>query len=295
MGSKSGTSDPPHLVNSSETFADDLASVPVSLQDVNSEDGETTPSSGSFWIPLSRAFRQALPKPAHLPASASTENVGNGQLTSSYPLDPRGVMRTPPQSMGWRQITLPNNYVYFHHSTLRVTTGINLRTPSKLNAVTSYLQERSINENSLPPGGWECWLVDFFVGKNHSPKSIGSGWVGHAERVLTFMSPSLPQFHEIGTDKTLGDRTLASCLAYVAECSKQHRSRPRIPLLDLHGVSPRTCVPSPRRTLRRSGRTNLVIHQSVSIYVVSALWDHPNPFRLSLAIHSTCATTVRPG
>jgi len=110
--------------------------------------------------------------------------------------------------MGWRHITLPDNAVYFYHPTLRVTTDIDLRTPSKLDAVTSYLQENSIDEAFLPPEGWESWLVDSNVGKKHSPKPISS-WVNHAEKILTFASPSLPRSREVSTPKTLDDdRTL---------------------------------------------------------------------------------------
>lgn len=110
--------------------------------------------------------------------------------------------------MGWRHITLPDNSVYFYHSTLRVTTDIDLRTPSKLDAITSYLQENSIDESFVPPEGWESWLVDSNVGKKAGPKPISS-WVNHPERILTFASPSLPQSREVGNSKTLGDdRTL---------------------------------------------------------------------------------------
>jgi hypothetical protein len=110
--------------------------------------------------------------------------------------------------MGWRHITLPDNSVYFHHSTLRVTTDIDLRTPSKLDAITSYLQENSIDESFLPPEGWESWLVDSNVGKKANPKPISS-WVNHAEKVLNFASPSIPHSLEVSNPKTLDDdRTL---------------------------------------------------------------------------------------
>jgi len=164
--------------------------------------------------------------------------------------------------MGWRHITLPDNSVYFYHQALRVTTDIDLRTPSKLDAVTSYLQENSIDESFLPPEGWESWLVDSNVGKKHNPKPISS-WVNHAEKILTFASPSLPPSREV-TVKTLDDdRTLTSCFSYTTERSTQHRPRPRIPLLGFHGVSPRSCISSAQRTLRRYGCIDLVVYRSV--------------------------------
>lgn len=129
-------------------------------------------------------------------------------MALSYPLNPWGATRTPLQSMGWRHITLPDNSVYFYHTTLRVTTDIDLRTPSKLDAITSYLQENSIDEAFQPPEGWESWLVDSNVGKKGNPKPISS-WVNHAEKILTFGSPSLPQSREVSNPKTLDDdRTL---------------------------------------------------------------------------------------
>jgi len=247
-----------------------------------------------FLIPTLSETRPLLPKPAHLDASASAKNVGSGQVALSYPLNPWETARTPFQSLGWRHITLPDNSVYFYHPTLRVTTDIDLRTPNKLDAVTSYLQENSIDESFLPPEGWESWLVDSNVGKKYNLKPISS-WVNHAEKILTFASPSLPQSREVSTAKTLDDdRTLAPCFAYTTECSIQHRSRSRIPLLGLHGVSPRSCVPSPHCTLRCIGRINLVVYRSVLVYVISAFRVHLKVFRLSLAIHPTCATTIQP-
>lgn len=113
--------------------------------------------------------------------------------------------------MGWRHITLPDNSVYFYHPILRVTTDIDLRIPNKLDAITSYLQENSIDESFLPPEGWESWLVDSNVGKKASPKPISS-WVNHAEKILTFASPSIPHSREVGNSKKLDDdRTLMSC------------------------------------------------------------------------------------
>ena len=151
--------------------------------------------------------------------------------------------------MGWRHITLPDNSVYFYHPSLRVTTDIDLRTPTKLDAVTSYLQENSIDESFLPPEGWESWLVDSNVGKKHGPKPISS-WVNHAEKILTFASPSLPQSREISTAKALDDdRKLVSFFAHATGGSIQRRSRPRIPLLGIYGVSPRSCISSVQRTL----------------------------------------------
>lgn len=196
--------------------------------------------------------------------------------------------------MGWRHITLPDNSVYFYHPTLRVTTDIDLRIPNKLDAVTSYLQENSIDESFLPPEGWESWLVDSNVGKKHGLKPISS-WVNHAEKILTFASPSIPQSREVSIAKALDDdRTLAFRFVYTTECSIQRRSRPRIPLLGLHGISPRSFVPSSYCTLRRFGCTNLVVHRSVLVYTVSAFRVYSNASRLSLAIHPTCATAIQP-
>ena len=100
--------------------------------------------------------------------------------------------------------------MYFYHPTLRVTTDIDLRTPANLDAITSYLQENSIDESFLPPEGWESWLVDSTAGKKRSPKPISS-WVNHAEKILTFASPSLPQPREVGNSKTLDDDRASIC------------------------------------------------------------------------------------
>lgn len=153
--------------------------------------------------------RPLLPKPTHPDpdGSSGTKNLSNGQVMLSYPSNPWEATRTPLQSMGWRHITLPDNSVYFYHLTLRVTTDIDLRTPNKLDAITSYLQENSIDESFLPPEGWESWLVDSTVGKKRNPRPISS-WVNHAERILTFASPSLPDSREITNSKSLDDDRL---------------------------------------------------------------------------------------
>jgi len=181
--------------------------------------------------------------------------------------------------MGWRPITLPDNLVYFYHPTLRVTTDTDLRIPNKLDAVTSYLQENSIDESFLPPEGWESWLVDSNVGKKHGLKPISS-WVNHAEKILTFASP-VPQSREVSTAKTLDDdRTFASCFACVTEYSIQHRSRPRIPT----GLSWSLTLlmrPFPHRTLRRFRCLNLVVYRSVLVYTISAFWVRLNAPRPS--------------
>jgi hypothetical protein len=169
--------------------------------------------------------------------------------------------------MGWRHITLPDNSVYFYHPTLRVTTDIDLRTPNKLDAVTTYLQENSIDESFLPPEGWESWLVDSNVGKKHGPKPISS-WVNHAEKILTFASPSLPQSREVSTAKTLDDDRTLTFHYYATECSIQRRSRPRIPLLGLCGVSPRSRISSTQCALRCLGCIDLVVYRSVLVYTI---------------------------
>ena len=239
--------------------------------------------------------RPLLAKPTYLDASANTKSVAHDQVALSYPSNPWGATRTPLQLMGWRHITLPDNSVYFYHTTLRVTTDIDLRTPSKLDAVTSYLQENSIDESFLPPEGWESWLVDSDVGKKHNPKPISS-WVNHAEKILTFASPSLPQSREVGIAKTLDDdRTSMHYFAFTSVYSIQRRSRPRIPLLGFHGVPPSPCISSSQRTLRRSGCIDLVVYWSVLIYTVSTFRAHLNALRLPFAIRPTCATAIQPG
>lgn len=115
-----------------------------------------------------------LPKPSQPYALANTKSVGNSQVALSYPSNPWEATRTPLQLMGWRHITLPDNFVYFYYQTLRVTTDMDLRIPNKLDAVTSYLQENSIDESFLPPEGWESWLVDSNVGKKRNPNPISS-------------------------------------------------------------------------------------------------------------------------
>jgi len=207
--------------------------------------------------------RPLLPKPTQFDAQASTKSVGNSQVALSYPSNPWETTRTPLQTMGWRHITLPDNSVYFYHPTLRVTTDIDLRLPSKLDAVTSYLQENSIDESFLPPEGWESWLVDSNVGKKHNPKPISS-WVNHAGKILSFASPSLPQSHEVGTARMLDDdRMLISCFVCTAGCSIQPRSRPRIPLLGFHGITPRPCISSAQCAFRCPGCIDLVVYRSV--------------------------------
>src|SRR5579872_6926587 len=92
-----------------------------------------------------------LPRSSNLDTPANAKGDGNGQVVLSYPSNPWEATRTPLQTMGWRHITLPDNSVYFYHPRLRVTTDIDLRAAAKLDAVTSYLRENSIDESFSPP------------------------------------------------------------------------------------------------------------------------------------------------
>lgn len=197
--------------------------------------------------------------------------------------------------MGWRHITLPDNSVYFYHPTLRVTTDVDLRIPNKLDSITSYLQENSIDESFLPPEGWESWLVDSSVGKKANPKPISS-WVNHAERILTFASPSLSQSREVGSSRMLDDdRTSTSC-SFASPSSKpgaglDHEYR-YWAFMESHPAH--ASLPPNARSDALDALTWSYTGQ-FTIRAASTVWIHLYAFRLPFTICPSCATTVQPG
>ena len=87
--------------------------------------------------------------------------------------------------------------MYFHDPTQRITTDVHFE------VIPSHLMDS-------PPEGWELWVANF--GRKADPRPI-SGWINHAEKILTFEHPPLPQFWEFSDSERLGDdRMLKSYL-----------------------------------------------------------------------------------
>lgn len=89
--------------------------------------------------------------------------------------------------------------MYYSHPTLRVTTDVDLRSITKLEAVTAYLEHRRLHDGSGTPPGFELWLRQGTSistdGKTSMKKKRGSGktkefvavryWVDHKKRMVT--------------------------------------------------------------------------------------------------------------
>ncbi|KAE9405550.1 hypothetical protein BT96DRAFT_812096 [Gymnopus androsaceus JB14] len=60
--------------------------------------------------------------------------------------------------LGWIEYALPDTTVYYSHPTLRVITDVDLRSITKLDAVTAYLEHRRLHDGSGTPPGFELWL-----------------------------------------------------------------------------------------------------------------------------------------
>ncbi|KAJ4490026.1 hypothetical protein J3R30DRAFT_3653508 [Lentinula aciculospora] len=98
--------------------------------------------------------------------------------------------------LGWIEYALPDSTVYYSHPTLRVTTDIDLRSITKLDAVTTYLEHRRVHDGAGTPPGFELWLREGNLTEGKSiRKKRGLGktkefvpvryWVDHKKRLVT--------------------------------------------------------------------------------------------------------------
>jgi hypothetical protein len=89
-------------------------------------------------------------------------------------------------ALGWREYVLPDAAVYFVHTTLRVTTDIDLRNLKQLEIVTGYLDRDG--EGFKVPQGCELWLRDAAEGKRRDCVPVRN-WVDHGKRSVSFEPP----------------------------------------------------------------------------------------------------------
>jgi hypothetical protein len=98
--------------------------------------------------------------------------------------------------LGWIEYALPDATVYYSHPTLRVTTDVDIRSITKLDAVTAYLEHRRLHDGAGIPPGFELWLRegDSVDGKGMRKKrGLGKtrefvpirSWVDHKKRIVT--------------------------------------------------------------------------------------------------------------
>ncbi|KAH7869507.1 uncharacterized protein C8R40DRAFT_1059247 [Lentinula edodes] len=85
--------------------------------------------------------------------------------------------------LGWIEYALPDSTIYYSHPTLRVTTDIDLRSITKLDAVTAYLEHRRLHDGAGTPPGFELWLREG-LGKTKEFVPVRY-WVDHKKRLVT--------------------------------------------------------------------------------------------------------------
>lgn len=82
-------------------------------------------------------------------------------------------------SLGWAQQVLPDGSVYYVHSTLHVTTDINLRKQKNLYAVAAFVeQDEDLKQGRGNAQDLELWLRPGTASKGQQPKLEGR-WVDH--------------------------------------------------------------------------------------------------------------------
>jgi hypothetical protein len=161
------------------------------------ETNETLPLLGSQ-VPPQTSYLQAntlQPEAAHLNVSGfsgSTSSVGWPQIKPA----PSHTSTPRLHHLGWIEYTLPDATSYYSHPTLRVTTDVDLRSITKLDAITAYLESRRSHDGSGTPPGFELWLKEGAVTNGKSTrKKRGLGrtkgfvpirqWVDHRKRTVT--------------------------------------------------------------------------------------------------------------
>ncbi|KAJ3746598.1 hypothetical protein DFH05DRAFT_1485883 [Lentinula detonsa] len=163
------------------------------------ETDETQPLLGSRTAPQHSYLHINSPQPtiAHLNVSG----MPGGGTSSSIPWPPSKASSAHSSMprlhhLGWIEYALPDSTIYYSHPTLRVTTDVDLRSITKLDAVTAYLEHRRLHDGAGTPPGFELWLRE---GSSTDGKGIrkkrGLGrtkefvpvryWVDHKKRLVT--------------------------------------------------------------------------------------------------------------
>ncbi|TFK46997.1 hypothetical protein OE88DRAFT_1637432 [Heliocybe sulcata] len=93
-----------------------------------------------------------------------------------------------PQARGWTEYPLPDGSSYYMHADMRVVTDINLRDPKKLDAVSTYFEQKTPEELALPPADWEMWLREAHGKGKHGLLPVRH-WINHEAKVLSFSPP----------------------------------------------------------------------------------------------------------
>ena len=110
--------------------------------------------------------------------ASSSPSPPASHLTSStsYPL----------QTVGWLECMLPDGSTYYHNRAMHVTTSIDLRDPSSLRRVSSYLKDVPFNVSSatrLPQANYEVWLQDAVI--DGGPAAVCHCWIVHSLQIVT--------------------------------------------------------------------------------------------------------------
>ncbi|GAV99565.1 hypothetical protein LENED_001029 [Lentinula edodes] len=162
------------------------------------ETDETRPLLGPHTAPQTSYLHVNSPQPttAHLNVSEMPSSTSSSIPWPSTKPTPSHSSMPRLHHLGWIEYALPDSTIYYSHPTLRVTTDIDLRSITKLDVVTAYLEHRRLHDGAGTPPGFELWLREgnFTDGKT-TRKRRGLGktkefvpvryWVDHKKRLVT--------------------------------------------------------------------------------------------------------------
>lgn len=109
--------------------------------------------------------------------------------------------------MGWLEYILPDSTFYYVHSTMRVTTDIDLRNQSKLQAVSVYLEN---DEHGKGNRGLDSWLRDVGT-KRHDFRPVRM-WIDHNTKRISFEQHALSGAEENKAHEDRKCYLVLSCL-----------------------------------------------------------------------------------
>ncbi|KAF5355395.1 hypothetical protein D9757_012541 [Collybiopsis confluens] len=122
------------------------------------ETDENQPLLGSQSAGPTSYLSPSHPAAAHLNVSENPSS--NSSITWPQMKTPSHTSSPRLHRLGWIEYALPDATTYYSHPTFRVTTDIDLRNLTKLDAVTHYLENRTLHDGSRTPPGYELWLKE---------------------------------------------------------------------------------------------------------------------------------------
>ncbi|KAH9833855.1 uncharacterized protein C8Q71DRAFT_772821 [Rhodofomes roseus] len=135
--------------------------------------------------------RAPLLRPASAGSSGTVKGYAAAKTHVSFPIPE--VAPTTANTLvigmsGWIEHMLPDNSSYYVHVEKRIVVDADLHNPTKLQAVTEYVNSKLPEDAAMPPEGWELWLRD--ARPNGQDLQLVQTWINHRVHVLSSEPPA---------------------------------------------------------------------------------------------------------